>query len=75
MFIKVKVKTGARKESFVQKKDDHFDISVSEKAERNMANKRVRELIARHYSIPLGRVRIVTGHTKPSKILSVGLET
>jgi uncharacterized protein YggU (UPF0235/DUF167 family) len=62
---------GARKESFKQKSKDHFEISVKEKAERNIANIRVLELVAKHYKVPKNKVRIVNGHRHPSKLLVV----
>jgi uncharacterized protein YggU (UPF0235/DUF167 family) len=78
MYIHVAVTAGAKKESFssrhggVNKKSaDHFIISVKEKAERNMANERVLELIAEHFKIPLNKVRIVNGHRHPSKLIIV----
>lgn len=75
MYIKVRVQAGAKKELFDKQSTDHFIIAVKEKAERNMANRRVVELIARHFDIPIGKVRIVSGHHSPSKILSVDIET
>ncbi|OGI57397.1 hypothetical protein A3B85_00010 [Candidatus Nomurabacteria bacterium RIFCSPHIGHO2_02_FULL_37_13] len=60
-----------RRESFKQKSDDHFEISVREKAERNMANNRVLELVARHFQVPKSKVRIVNGHHSPSKLLII----
>jgi hypothetical protein len=39
-YIHVKVTTRAKKESLKQKSEDLFLISVKEKAERNLANKR-----------------------------------
>lgn len=74
MYIKLKVKAGAKRESIVQKKNDQFEIAVREEAARNMANRRVRELIALYFNVPLGKVRIVKGHTLPSKILSVNFD-
>lgn len=71
MYIKVRAKTKAKKEELVVKKPDHFEVSVKEKAERNMANERIIELVASHFVIPVGKVRIVSGHHSPSKILSV----
>jgi len=71
MYIHVKVTAGVRKELFVEKSEDHFEISVKEKAERNMANTRVLELIAEHFKIPINKVRIVNGHRSPSKLLVV----
>jgi uncharacterized protein YggU (UPF0235/DUF167 family) len=76
-YIHVKVTAGARKEFFSPrlagqaKKPDHFEISVKEKAENNMANNRVLEIIAEHYKISKNKVRIVNGHHHPSKLLIV----
>ncbi|MFA5778251.1 MAG: DUF167 family protein [Candidatus Paceibacterota bacterium] len=70
-YIHVKVIAGAKKESLKQKSEDHFEISVKEKAERNMANTRVLEMIAEHFKIPLNKVRIVNGHHHPSKLLVI----
>jgi uncharacterized protein YggU (UPF0235/DUF167 family) len=70
-YIHVKVTAGAGKESFKQKSVDHFEISVQEKAERNMANARVLELVAKHFKISKNKVRIVNGHRHPSKLLII----
>jgi uncharacterized protein YggU (UPF0235/DUF167 family) len=70
-YIHVKVTAGVKKESFVKKSEDHFEISVREKALRNMANARVLELVAEHFKVPVNRVRIVNGHRHPSKLLVV----
>lgn len=70
-YIHVKVTAGAGKESFKQKSSDHFEIKVKEKAERNMANMRVIELVAEHFKVPKSKVRIVNGHHHPSKLLVV----
>lgn len=74
MYIHIKVKTGAKREVFTEKSSDHFLVSVKEKAERNMANKKVRELIATHFKIPVGKLKIVSGHHSPSKIISIEKE-
>ena len=71
MYIKVAVQAGARKESIQKISADHFKISVREKAERNMANKRILELIANHFKIPTKKVRIINGHHHPHKLLIV----
>lgn len=70
-YVHVKVITGARTESFIKKSVDHFEVSVKEKAQRNMANSRVLELVANHFEIPINKVRIVNGHQHPSKLLLV----
>ena len=72
MYIKVKVIAGAKKEKIEKKSENSFLISVKEPAERNLANNRVREIIAVVYEINQKSVRIISGHQSPSKILSIG---
>ena len=71
--IRVKVTAGARKERFTETDKGHFVFSVKEKAERNEANKRVRELVAAHFGVSITAVRIITGHRSPNKVFSVHL--
>lgn len=70
-YIHVKVIAGAGKESLKAKNKDHFLISVRQKAERNMANNRVLELVAGRFKVPLNKVRIVNGHRSPSKLIVI----
>lgn len=74
MYIKIVVIADAKKEKFTKKSKDHFDISVKEKAEKNMANKRVIELLALHFGIPRVKIRIINGHHHPHKLLAVDIE-
>lgn len=74
MHIKVRVKTGAKNESVRKASDIHFEISVREKPENNLANRRVIALVAMHLGVPAVKVRIIKGHHQPSKMLSVGLQ-
>ena len=74
MYIRVRVLTDAREESLSKISDDHFDLRVREKAERNMANRRVIQMIAEHFEVPVHKVRIINGHHALGKILSVDLE-
>ena len=71
MYIRVKVSPSAKKEIFKQINEDHFEVSVKEKAERNEANTRVLQLVANHFKVPVNKVRIVNGHRHPSKLLVV----
>ncbi len=71
MYIKVRVTPEAKKEHLKQEGKDHFKISVKEPAKQNLANRRVVELIAAHFVLAPGLVRIVSGHHSASKILWV----
>jgi len=76
MYIRVTVTPNAKKELFVpaEGKEDRFIVQVREKAERNMANTRVRELVAAHFSVPTGAVRMVSGHHSRTKMFSIDTE-
>lgn len=71
MYIHAKVTAGAKKESFKKKSEAHFEISVREKAERNLANTRILQILAGYFKVPISKVRIVNGHRHPSKLLVV----
>lgn len=71
MYIKVRVIAGAKKETLTKKSKDTFLVSLREKPEMNRANKRLVSLMAEYFSINTGKVRIVSGHHSPGKILSV----
>lgn len=64
---------GAKKEIVIDRGEGRYDIAVRQKAEQNQANMRVRELIARVYEVPIGKVRIHSGHHAPGKILLVDI--
>ncbi len=69
MYIKVKIIAGARKEIVEKISDDHFDISLKQKAENNNANGRLLEIM--HGQYPDSIIRLISGHHSPSKILSI----
>jgi hypothetical protein len=71
MYVKVRVRAGAKREEIQEKSKDHLELSVKEPAEANLANRRVMALVAAHFKVPVARVRIVSGHHSPGKILSV----
>ncbi|MBI1999312.1 MAG: DUF167 domain-containing protein [Parcubacteria group bacterium] len=73
MYIHVTVTAGAKTEAFKQTGERRYAISVREPAKQNLANKRVIEVVARHFRTPLGKVRIISGHHHPKKLLSVDI--
>lgn len=72
MYIKVIATPGAKKERVTRTKDSEFHIAVKEKAERNQANNRIREILAAELGVDQGKVRMLTGHRSPSKMFSIG---
>jgi uncharacterized protein YggU (UPF0235/DUF167 family) len=71
MYIHIKAFTGQKKEEVLERKPGYFDVFVREKPEQNQANRKIIELIALHFKVPNSSVRMVSGHQKPSKILSI----
>ena len=71
MFVKVIVNANSKKEEIMETGPNRLRVSVRQKAERNMANTRVIELVARHFHLSTKQVRIINGHQSPSKMLSV----
>ncbi len=73
MYIKVFVTPDAKRER-VEEKGEILAISVREPATGNRANTRVREIIAWRQGVPLGKVRILTGHRSRAKMVSVTIK-
>lgn len=71
MYVRVKANPSAKKEILKQINEDHFEISIKEKAERNMANERIVKLLALYYKLPKNKIRIVNGHRSPTKLLVI----
>ena len=72
MYIKVRVVTDAPKEVIQKNEDGIIEMYIREPAERNLANKRVLEIIRGMYSGQA--VRMIKGHHSPSKMILVGTE-
>lgn len=69
MLIKIKVKADSKTEKVEKKSDDLYFVSVKEKAERNMANRRVLQIMRELF--PGKRVNLVKGHQSPAKIVEI----
>ncbi len=71
MFLRITAIPGAKREELVKEKEDSWRIAVREPAQNNLANDRIRTLVARELSVSLSKVRILTGHHSRSKMISV----
>lgn len=70
-YIRVRVSPGAKRESVIQTDERTFTIAVKEPAERNLANQRVRQLVAEYFEVPVGKVRLISGHRSPTKVFDI----
>ncbi len=78
MYIKVFVTPDAKRERIEENSSTKLGaggptllIAVRESASGNRANDRVRELVAIREGVPVGKVRILTGHHSRAKMVSV----
>jgi uncharacterized protein YggU (UPF0235/DUF167 family) len=71
MYVRVHAVPDARKERVQEETDKSLTIWVKEPAEQNLANRRIRELVAQHYGVQRAQVRMLTGHRSSSKMFTV----
>lgn len=69
--IKIKVYPDQPKEKIIKNDDDSYDLYIREPAKDGMANRRVLSLMTREIKPRPKRVKIVSGHTSPTKIIEV----
>lgn len=70
MYLKVQVFPESREEYVKEVTPGTVSVAVREKAERGLANRRGLELLTAHFGTGK-RVRLVSGHHSPHKIISV----
>lgn len=71
MLIRVRVKTGVKKDEIKKIKEGLFEIKVREKREAGMANAKAVKILAGHLGVSDKRIRIIKGAKNPSKILKI----
>ena len=71
MLIKVKVFPGTKKERFVKKSKDSFEIKVKAEAEHGAANKEVLRILTENLKIPKAKIRLIKGAKQRNKIFEI----
>lgn len=69
--VRVKVTADAHREHVSVEDDGRLHIFVREPPAGNMANTRVRHVIAEHFRIPYTQVRLVRGAKSRAKVFSI----
>jgi uncharacterized protein (TIGR00251 family) len=69
MYIHVHIKTKQKVDSIIQISDTKFEVCVKEEAKQNRANTRMIELVKEFFKT--NKVKIVSGHHSPSKLISI----
>ena len=70
VYIHVYATPGAKREK-VEREGDSFTIAVKEPAEKNLANKRIREIIASELDIPTNKAKLLRGHRAQKKMFVI----
>lgn len=71
MRVRVKVNAGSKTEGVRRLEEDFYQIRTRAPAEDGRANARVIELLAERFGVPVDRIRIVTGHSRPLKLVEI----
>ncbi len=67
-YLKVKVHAGEKKNKFIQKAPDTFEIWVKAPAEQGRANEAVRAVLAEQLGVAENKLSLIKGATSPAKI-------
>ena len=71
MRIKVKVKPNSRSNKVSEMEKDYYEVKVSVPPEKGKANKKVIELLSKHFKIPKSKISIVSGELFKEKIIEI----
>lgn len=71
MLIKVKVKLTAGRNELKKISEDFFEVKVSVPPEKGKANKRVIELLSKHFKVPKSRVSLTSGYKYKEKVFEI----
>jgi len=71
MYIRAIVTADEKRDRLTKTKDGTYTISVRAPASGNLANERVRELIAREYDVSTKQVHIISGQHRQGKMIRV----
>ena len=69
--IRVKVNASSRSEGVRMLEEGYFQVRTRAPAERGRANERVLQLLAAEFGCPVSALTIVSGATKPLKLVAV----
>jgi len=73
MQIRVKVNAGSSSEGVRLLEPGFYQVRTRAPAQDGKANTRVLELLAGEFDVGADRVRIITGHGKPLKLVEIDL--
>ena len=75
MLIRVHVTPNAKEARVLKVGDGSFEVRVDERAVNGRANKRLLEILSKHFVVPKSRIFITKGMRSRDKIVQVNLES
>ena len=70
VILQVVVRPNSKREG-IEEKNGILYVRVKERAERGKANERLIEVLAEHFGVPKGRVRIIRGAKSRKKVVLI----
>ncbi len=74
MLIRIRVSPNAREARVVKVSEGDYEVKVDEKAEGGQANKRLVEILSKHFKVPKSRILIVRGTKSRDKMVEIILD-
>jgi len=74
MLISVRVTTNAKEAQVTKTGETSFEVRVDEKPVGGRANKRLLEILSKHFNVPRSRISIVRGVRSRDKIVEMMIE-
>lgn len=71
MLITVRVTSNAREPRVTKTSETSFEVRVDERAEGGRANKRLVEILSKHFDVPKSRITILRGLKSRDKVVEI----
>ena len=71
MLIHVKVEADSNKDEVIEKSDVSYIVKVKDSAKQNQANIKMLTLLSAYLRLDKSRLRMISGHHSPGKILEI----
>lgn len=71
MRIKVRVTTNAKKAEVIEVAPDEYKVRVNAKPVSGAANIRLIEILAEHFNVSFGAIRMISGATSREKVVEI----
>jgi len=71
MLIHIKIVSESKEDEVIEKSDTSYIVKVREPARENLANRKMLTLLSSYLKIEPHKLRIITGHHSPGKILEI----